>query len=85
MANSSVMTTLSTEPSLVGARTCLIHIHLSTEELFTIQVLNRRSSPCLVRHFYKTKTSRLATIFILNDSCRDYLTKGLKGLSKIFR
>ena len=76
------MTPLPTEPSLVGARACLIHIHLSTQEFFAIQVLNRRLAPRLVRHLDKTKTSRLVAIFILNDSGRAYLTKGLKGLSK---
>ena len=85
VTQSSVMAPLPTEPSLVGARACLIHIHLATQELFAIQVLNRCLGPCLVRHFDKTKTSRLAAIFILNDSRRVYLTKGLKGLSNIFR
>jgi hypothetical protein len=78
------MTPLPTEPSLVGARACLIHIHLSTQEFFAIQALNRRLGPRLVRHFDKTKTSRLAAVFILNDSRRAYLTKGLKGLSQDF-
>jgi len=68
VTQSSVMTTLPIEPPLVGARVCLIHIHLATQEFFPVQVLNRCLGPYLVRHFDKTKTSRLATVFILNDS-----------------
>jgi hypothetical protein len=85
VTQSSVLTPLPTEPSLVGSRACLIHIHLSTQEFFAIQVLNRRLGVTLLKHFDKTKPSRLAAIFILDDAYRAHLTKDLKGLSQIFR
>ena len=78
------MTTLPTGSSPVRARACLIHIHLLTKEVFSIQVRDRRLGLRPVGHFDKTKTSRLATILIFYDPCRTYLPKGLKGLSKIF-
>lgn len=49
------MTPLPTEPSWVGARACHIHIHLSTQEFFAIEVLNRRLGPCLVSISTKAK------------------------------
>jgi hypothetical protein len=78
------MTPLPTGSSLVGARTCLIHIDLFTQELFAIQVLDGCLGLSPVGHFDKTKTSWLATILVLDDRCRAYLTEGLKGLAKIF-
>ncbi len=53
--------------SLVRARMRFIHIHLLAKEFLPVKILNCRLALSLVRHFYKTKSSRLATIFVLND------------------
>jgi hypothetical protein len=75
---------LPTGSPLAGARTRLAHIHLLAKEVFPIQVLDRCLGLSLVKHFDKTESPRLATIFIFNDPCRTYLPKGSKSLSKIF-
>ena len=87
VTRSPSMTTLPTGSSLVNARMCLVHIHTLSKMASLIQVLDRRLGLGPVGHFNKTKTSRLATILVFNDYCRDhckaYLTESLKNLAKI--
>jgi hypothetical protein len=63
---------------------CFIDIHLSTQELFSIQILNGRLGLVSVRHLNKTKASGLATVLIFNDRSSADLAEGRKGLAKIF-
>jgi hypothetical protein len=61
-----------------------VDIHLSTQELFPIQILNGSLGLVSVRHFNKSKASGLATVLIFNDRRSADLAEGSKGLAKVF-